>query len=85
MEYDFGTPFYKAVVIERPQQEAYGLVTARVRYKRNRCITAKFLQGNPQAMNLKCGDEVWVCPFDGEAGPIIQHNLFMRLWALIWH
>lgn len=85
MEHDSESSYYKAVVVERPQQEAYGLVTARVRYQRNRYITAKFLQGNPLAMSLKCGYEVWVCPFDGDAGPIIQHNLFMRLWALIWH
>lgn len=85
MEHDSGAPYYKAVVIKRPQQEAYGLVTARVRYKRTKFTTAKFLQGNPQAMDLKCGDEVWVCPFDGDAGPIIKHNLLLRLWALIWH
>ncbi len=77
--------YRKAIVIGSPQKEAYGLITVRVRFrgKFSKRMTASFINGNPDAADLKCGDEVWVHSGNGDAGPIIRHNLLVRLWVLI--
>ena len=77
--------YRKAVVIRSPQKEDYGLVRVRVRFrgKFSKQMTASFINGNPAASDVKCGDEVWVHATSGEAGPIIRHNPLMRLWVLI--
>ena len=84
MEQDSGAPYYKAVVAESPKFEPYGLVTVRVRLHR-KYLTAKFLSGNVEAPDLKPGDEVWVCPLDGDAGPVIRHNPLMRFFMRLLH
>lgn len=77
--------YRKAIVTRPPHKADYGLVSVRVRFrgKFSKRITAMFINGNPDASDLKIGDEVWVHSGNGDAGPIIKHNLLMRLWVLI--
>ena len=77
--------YCKAIVTRPPHKDTYGLVTVRVRFrgKFSKRFTAKFINGNPEASDLKIGDEVWVQVSTGDAGPIIKHNPLVRLWVLI--
>lgn len=78
--------YCKTIVVDSPKQEKYGLVTVGVRPRgklNKKRLTAVFVNGSRHAVDLKCGDEVWVCLDNGDAGPIIKHNLLMRLWTLI--
>ncbi|MBR6356313.1 MAG: hypothetical protein IKR92_05615 [Alphaproteobacteria bacterium] len=77
--------YRKAIVIGSPKKETYGLVKVRIRFrgKFSKRMTASFINGNPDAADLKCGDEVWVHSGTGDAGPIIKHNPLVRLWVLI--
>lgn len=77
--------YCKAIVIRPPHREASGLIKVRVRFrgKFSKHMTASFINGNPEAADLKCGDEVWVHSGNGDAGPVIRHNLMVRLWVLI--
>lgn len=84
MEKYSDTSYYKAVVVERPKNKPYGLLTVQVRL-RNKQLTANFLNSDIQAVNLKSGDEIWICPATGDIGPIVKHNPLMRFLKLLWN
>ncbi|MBO6281380.1 MAG: hypothetical protein J6N49_02485 [Alphaproteobacteria bacterium] len=85
MEIDSGAPYFKAVVLSTPQQTTSGNITMNVRYRnRTRVFEAEFKGYNEDVMALRCGDEIWVAPCDGDilssvSGPsIIRHNALVR-------
>lgn len=71
--------YYKAVVVECPQSQPYGLLSVGVRLSDKR-FTANFSDSNIQAVSLMPGDEVWICPFTGDVGPIVKHNSLVRFF-----
>lgn len=74
--------YVRAVVLKPPVVDQYNLVSVLVRLRRldRKRLQASFINGCADAMSLKPGDEVWVCPANGEIGAVIKHNRLMRLW-----
>ncbi len=68
MEQDSGAPYYEAKIISKPVRRIDGTAIAKVAYtQRNRQTIARFYSNQDEAMQLKEGDIVHVCPYDGDA------------------
>lgn len=67
-EFDSGAPYYKARVTGKPVRRIDGTVIAKVSYlEREGTTIARFYKDLDEAMTLKEGSTVYVCPFDGDA------------------
>ena len=85
MEIDSGAPYHRAVVLSKPQQTTSGNITMNVRFRsRTKVFEAEFKGYSDDMMSLRCGDEVWVCPMDGDilsSSPMssaLRHNALVR-------
>ena len=68
MEFESPTPYYEAKVTGKPVRRIDGTVIVKVAYcQRQRGTIARFYTDQDRAMELKDGDIIHVCPFDGEA------------------
>ncbi len=69
MESECGAPYYEAEVAGNPNRRIDGTVIVKVQFceGEQRRTVARFFSNHAKAMELKVGDIIRVCPYDGDA------------------
>ena len=86
MEEDSGAPYYRAIVLGRPHLKANGTAIVNVRYRNHKKVFIASCEKHltAEVASVRIGDEMMVCPFDGDISSVIKHNMLVRWWILFW-
>ncbi len=83
MEMDSGGCYYQAIVMGEPARQTDGKIAANVRFrKKKRVFEATFGSNFDEALTLRRGDEVWVCPWEHDALDQIERHCALVRWYM---
>ena len=83
MEIDSGGCYFQAIVMGEPSRETNGKITANVRFRNKKTVfAATFGSHYEEALTLRRGDEVWVCPYEHDALDRIDRHCALVRWYL---